>query len=61
MVDLIDPKEGRVINTSSGAASMYLKKQDAQLKAQFSDNSLTFDALEASVKQQVASGTCSSP
>jgi len=56
MVDLIDPKEGRVINTSSGAASMYLKKQDAQLKTQFSDNSLTFDALEASVKQQVASG-----
>ena len=30
---LIDPKEGRIVNTSSGAASGWLKKQDAKTQA----------------------------
>lgn len=55
-VDLIDPKEGRIINTSSGACSMYLKKQDAKLKALFSGTDLTFEKLDACVREQVASG-----
>ena len=56
MLDLIDKTQGRIVHTSSGAASMYLKNQDAKLKALFSNPDLTFDALDASVKEQVATG-----
>ena len=54
MVGLIDPAEGRIINVSSGAASAFVKGQDASLKALFSNSALTFDALEAAVKACVA-------
>jgi len=56
MLPLIDTKEGRIVHTSSGAASMYLKKQSAELKALFSNPNLTFEALETCVKEQVAAG-----
>jgi NAD(P)-dependent dehydrogenase (short-subunit alcohol dehydrogenase family) len=56
MVGLIDSAEGRIVNTSSGAASMYLKKQDASLKATLSNPDITFEQLEATMKEQVAAG-----
>lgn len=52
-VDLIDDKEGRIVNVSSGAASMYLKKQDAKLKQVLSNPDLSFEELDATIKEQV--------
>ena len=51
---MVDPKEGRVVNVSSGAASMWLRKQDDKTKKLFSDPNLTWDALEAAVKENLA-------
>ena len=39
---LIDPKEGRIVNTSSGVASMWLREQDAPTKALFSNPDVTW-------------------
>jgi len=55
MVELIDPNEGRIVHTSSGAASMWLKKQDAGLKAILSDPDITFEKLDKTIQAQVAS------
>ena len=55
-VDLVDKKEGRIINTSSGVSSMYLKKQNDKLKALFSNPDLKFEELDACVKEQAAAG-----
>merc|ERR1719401_182359 len=54
MVGLIDAEEGRIVNTSSGAASMYLKKQDAALKATMSNPDITFDELVTTIQAQVS-------
>ena len=54
MVGLIDTKEGRIVNTSSGAASMWLRGQDPETKALFSNPNLTFEELDAAVKEHVA-------
>jgi NAD(P)-dependent dehydrogenase (short-subunit alcohol dehydrogenase family) len=56
MVRLIDPSSGRVVNTSSGAASMYLKTQDASLKTALSNPDITFGELDTTIKTQVAAG-----
>merc|ERR550532_3900796 len=56
MVGLIDPTEGRIVNTSSGVASMYLKGQDSALKATLSDPDITSEKLDATVRAQVAAG-----
>lgn len=56
MVGLIDPTEGRIVNTSSGVASMYLKGQSASLKATLSNPEITFEELNVTVKAQVAAG-----
>jgi len=56
MIDLIDKAEGRIVHTSSGVASMYLKNQDEKLKAAFTNPDLTFEELDATVKEQVAAG-----
>mmetsp|Transcript_59882 Transcript_59882/g.109641 ORF Transcript_59882/g.109641 Transcript_59882/m.109641 type:complete len:299 (+) Transcript_59882:74-970(+) len=53
MVELIDPAEGRIVHTSSGAASMWLKKQDATLKATMSNPDITFDELMKTVMAQI--------
>lgn len=52
MVKLIDPTEGRIVNTSSGGACMYLKKQDATLRATLSNPDITFDELDKTIKAQ---------
>jgi len=54
MVGLIDPNEGRIINVSSGAASGWVKGQDAPTKALFSKEGLAFDELDAAVKAALA-------
>merc|ERR1719476_443932 len=54
MVEVLDPKEGRIVNTSSGGASMWLKKQSANLKATLSNPNITFDELDTTIKAQVA-------
>ena len=56
MLTLLDPSEGRIVNTSSGVASGFVKTQDAALKALFSGEGLTMETLEASIKACVASG-----
>ena len=50
MVGLIDPSEGRIVNVSSGAASAFVKGQDAPTKALFSNTELSMAELEAAVK-----------
>jgi len=56
MVSLIDPAEGRIVNTSSGVASMFLKGQDATLKATFSNPDITFEELNTTIQAQVTAG-----
>jgi len=56
MVELIHPTAGRIVNTSSGAASMWLKKQDVALKTTLSNPGITFEELEKTIKAQVAAG-----
>ena len=56
MAGLIDPKVGRVVNVSSGGASMFLKKQDAATKALFSNPAVTKAEVEAAVNAFIASG-----
>lgn len=54
MVGVVDPGEGRIVNTSSGGASMWLKKQDAAVKATFSNPDITFAELTTAIQAQVA-------
>ena len=53
---LIDPAVGRIVNTSSGAASMWLKKQKPETKKLYSDPMLTQEALDASLEAEIAAG-----
>lgn len=55
-LDLIDAKEGRIVNVSSGAASGFVKRQDEPTKTLFSNPDLTFDELEAAIKAHVTAG-----
>ena len=56
LVALVDPKEGRIVNVSSGAASMWLKTQDAATKTLFSNPDLTLEDLDAAVLSRVVAG-----
>mmetsp|Transcript_77495 Transcript_77495/g.151720 ORF Transcript_77495/g.151720 Transcript_77495/m.151720 type:complete len:291 (+) Transcript_77495:25-897(+) len=56
MVGLVDPTHGRIVNTSSGVASMWLRDQDAATKALFSNPDLTQEALDAATDAHLASG-----
>ena len=53
MVPLIDPIHGRIVNVSSGAASAYVKTQDAATKALFS-RPPSWEALDTGVQRAVA-------
>jgi len=50
-LDLIDPVAGRIINVSSGAASMWLRNQGAEWKELFTSAATSFEQLEAAVGQ----------
>jgi hypothetical protein len=52
---IIDPNCGRIVNVSSGAASNFLKDQDAATKSIFSDPP-SWEHLQSAVKSAVASG-----
>jgi len=54
LVGLIDKSEGRIVNVSSGAASMWLRHQDAETKKLFTNPDITLEELEAAVNQNVA-------
>ena len=56
MISLIDPKDGRIVNTSSGAAATWLREQDDSTKACFSNPDLSWDELDAAVQANVAAG-----
>jgi NAD(P)-dependent dehydrogenase (short-subunit alcohol dehydrogenase family) len=56
MAELIDSTEGRIVHTSSGGASMWLKTQDAETKALFSNPDLTLDALNTAIQEVTAAG-----
>ena len=56
MVDLIDPKVGRIVHVSSGVASGFLKKQDPASKALYSKPDLTQEELDAKVQADLAAG-----
>jgi len=52
-IGLIDQSEGRIVNVSSGAASMWLRNQDDVTKHLFTNPNIAFAALKAAVDQQV--------
>ena len=54
LIGLIDETEGRIVNTSSGAASMWLRHQDATTKTIFTNPDVTFEDLETAVNENVA-------
>merc|ERR1712086_124728 len=54
LVGLIDKSEGRIVNVSSGAASMWLRHQDAETKKLFTNPDVSLEELEAAVNQNVA-------
>ena len=56
LVDLIDPTEGRVVNVSSGVASMWLREQDVATKALFTNPDVTFSELDANVRANQVAG-----
>merc|ERR1711953_1291942 len=51
---LIDPKEGRVVNTSSGAASWWLSNQDANTKEVYTNPNISLEVLDAIIQADVA-------
>ena len=55
-VELIDQKEGRIINVSSGAASMWVRDQDVVTKALYCNPDITWEQLDESVRANLASG-----
>mmetsp|Transcript_14672 Transcript_14672/g.44000 ORF Transcript_14672/g.44000 Transcript_14672/m.44000 type:complete len:288 (-) Transcript_14672:25-888(-) len=55
-VGMIDPKIGRIVNMSSGVASMWVREQDAATKALYSNPDITQEQLDADVAKQLAAG-----
>ena len=53
-IGLIDKSEGRIVNTSSGAASLWLRHQDSITKNIFTNELGNFEDLEAAVNENVA-------
>ena len=47
LVGLIDKSEGRIVNISSGSASMWLRYQDSATKKLFTNPDISFEDLEA--------------
>lgn len=56
MIDLVDPSEGRIVNVSSGGASMWLREQDDVTKTLFSDVNTTQQQLDDSISENVQNG-----
>ena len=52
----MDPSEGRIVNVSSGGASMWLREQDDVTKTLFSDVNTTQQQLDDSISENVQNG-----
>lgn len=44
---LLDPEAGRVVNLGSGAASMWMAKQEASVKSVLADPAVTWEQIES--------------
>ena len=53
LVDFIDPANGRIVNVSSGVASMWLQLQNDATKKLFSNSNVTFEELDRAVKANI--------
>jgi len=49
LLELIDPVAGRIVNVSSGAASKWVREQDANTKKLFSSSDTTWQELDEAV------------
>lgn len=56
IVGLIDKDCGRIVNTSSGMASVWVRGQDAATKTLYSNPELTWEELDAAQNSHLASG-----
>jgi len=54
-IKLIDKSEGRIVNVSSGAASMWLRHQDSATKDFFTNPDISFEDLEDAVNKNIGS------
>ena len=50
MIDIIDPLEGRIVNTSSDSGPEWLAKQDEKTKNFFTKPDLTMAELDLAIK-----------
>ena len=50
-LDLIDSNKGRIVNTSSGVASLWLSQQDPVTKTLFTNPDTSIDQLDKAVKE----------
>jgi len=56
-VDLLDATAGRIVNVSSGSASMWLRDQSADRKALFTSSDTTWAELEAAVAEEAVAAS----
>jgi len=56
-LDLIDADTGRIVNVSSGAASMWLRHQSAELKTLFTSEETTWEQLVDAVNAEKGSAS----
>ena len=56
-VDLLDPAAGRIVNVSSGAASMWLRGGSAEQKALFTSDATSWEQLRAAVEEAAPSAS----
>ena len=54
-IELIDKSEGRIVNVSSGAASMWLRHQDSATKEFFTNPDITFEDLDTAIYKNLGS------
>eukprot|EP00930_Biecheleria_cincta_P072186 TRINITY_DN59622_c0_g1_i1.p1 TRINITY_DN59622_c0_g1~~TRINITY_DN59622_c0_g1_i1.p1 ORF type:complete len:282 (+),score=63.24 TRINITY_DN59622_c0_g1_i1:49-894(+) len=50
-LELLDPSKGRIVNVSSGAASMWLRNGTPEQKQLFTSSDTTWEQLEGAVKE----------
>jgi len=53
-LQLMDQKDGRIVNVSSGAASKWVREQDAATKQLFSSPNTTWNELESAIQNHLA-------
>jgi carbonyl reductase 1 len=51
-IEMIDPENGRIVNISSGSASMWMKDKSADVKKFFTSEDTTWEQLSAEVEKR---------